>query len=58
MMTKAEKELIKLRSENVQLREQLEKLMKIYREQLYEIVDYKTRKNLIENAMDRGNDGT
>jgi hypothetical protein len=44
----------RLETENKNLREQLEKTAGHYREQLYEIVELKTRLQLIEQAMEYG----
>lgn len=52
-MTKKEAaHIAKLEAENIQLREQIEKHMKIYRDQLYEIVDLRMRLNVVSGAMD------
>ena len=43
-----------LETENKYLRETLERQMEIYRSQLFEIVDLKTKIDLIEEAMRYG----
>ena len=50
-MTKTEKENLKLKTENRLLKESVEKHMRIYREQLYEIVDMKMKIELIEYVL-------
>jgi hypothetical protein len=51
-MTKAEeKKMTRLEIENKELRTQLDKHFVVYREQLYELVDLRTRLELIQEAM-------
>lgn len=45
------KERAHLEAENARLREQLDKQAKIYREQLYEIVDLRTKIDLITSVL-------
>ena len=49
----------KLEAENTHLREMLEKAMATYRDQIYEIVDLRTKMKMIEQAMgiERGENG-
>ncbi len=52
-MTKKEAAKMKqMESEIVHLRAQIDKHVDIYREQLYEIVDLRTRLDLVSRAMD------
>jgi hypothetical protein len=51
-MTKKEQaELSRLRVENVKLKAEVDKLFGIYRDQLFEIVDIRTKLELVEQAI-------
>lgn len=51
-MTKAEeRKMARLELENKELRAQLDKYLDVYRAQLYELVDLRTRLELIQEAM-------
>lgn len=51
MTRKEEAKLMRLEIENRELREAVEKGMRIYREQLYEIVDMRTKLEMIQLAI-------
>ena len=51
MTAKERARLARLETENARLREQLDKQAKIYREQLYEIVDLRTKIDLITSVL-------
>jgi chromosome segregation and condensation protein ScpB len=56
-MTAKEMQKIKrLEIENSELRAQIEKHMSVYRESLYQIVEMKTKLQLIDMAMHGGDD--
>ena len=51
MTSKERARLARLEAENARLREQLAKQSQIYREQLYEIVDLRTKIDLITSVL-------
>ena len=51
MTAKERARLARLETENARLREQLDKQAKIYREQLYELVELKTTIDLVTTAL-------
>lgn len=51
MTAKERARLARLEAENARLREQLDKQAKIYREQLYEIVDLRAKVDLIASVL-------
>ena len=57
-MTKSESaKMRRLEAENERLRERLDKCMQIYRDQTYELVDYRVKLDLIEEALARNPNG-
>ncbi len=50
-MSKTEKENLKLKAENKHLKDEVDNMMRIYRENLYEMVDLKMKIDLIEYAL-------
>ena len=51
MTAKERARLARLETENARLREQLDKQAKIYRDQLYELVELKTTIDLVTTAL-------
>ena len=57
-MTKSEAaKMRRLEAEVERLRERLDKCMQIYRDQTYELVDYRVKLDLIEEALARNPNG-
>lgn len=51
MTKKEQREMARLRVENKQLRDAIETHLKVYRENLYELVELKTKIEMIEFAL-------
>jgi hypothetical protein len=51
-LQQAQKRIRELTAENAAMREEIEKHMRIYREQLYEMVEIKVKLQLIREAVD------
>jgi len=54
MTSKERAQLARLKSENARLREEVARHLEIYRQQAWELIDLRTRLDLVQQALQQG----